>query len=324
MTQSRHPLSAGPLGVAVIIPAFNSSAYLDQALASVAGQTVPPHTVVVADDCSSDDTVERARRWQGRLPVEVVRLERNQGPGIARHRAIQASSAPLLAMLDADDLILPDHLETMVAAHRASPGLVSARELHWYPGLGLTEPAGPRDLPEASQLATLLRGNFVNFGFFCRDLYESVGGFRDRRCEDWDLWIRMVRAGARLTTASHPTAVHRVRSGSLSSDPVLTAQRGMALLSAVLGAARSPGEVAAARAGFRTLRGKLCFYRATDLAARGQLWQARQAAFGGLPAAGPRATAGLLALVVAPAAAARLERKTRRYRVPAGQRISAD
>ena len=92
----------------------------------------------------------------------------------------------------------------------------------------------------------------------------------------------------------------------------------------MLGAARSPGEVSAARAGLRTLRGKLCFYRATDLAAGGHLWQARRAAFGGLPAAGPRATAGLLAMVVAPAAAATLERKTRRYRMAAGRPISAD
>lgn len=306
----------GPAAVAVVIPAFNSADYLDQALASVAGQTVAPSTVVIADDCSSDDTVQRARRWQGHLPVEVVRLDRNRGPGVARHCAIQATTAPLLAMLDADDLILPDHLETMVTTHAARPGLVSAQELSWYPGLRLTAPAGPTGVV-TYQLGSLLRHNLVNFGFFSRDLYESVGGFRDQRCEDWDLWIRMVRAGATLTMASHLTAIHRVRPGSRgTSDLALTARSGVAVLTAAVQAARSPGEIAAARAGLRTLRGKLNFYRAMELAAQGRTWPARKVALGGLPGGGPRATAGLLALAVAPSVADRLERLTRPYRFP--------
>ena len=319
MPEARDPSPAGPADVAVVIPAFNSGAYLDQALASVAGQTVEPAAVVVVDDCSSDDTGERARRWQGRLPLELVRLERNRGPGVARHRAIQVTSTALLAMLDADDLFLPDHLETMAATFAAAPGLVSAQELAWYPGRDLVAPARPKSSPRASQLDALLRHNFVNFGFFSRDLYEVAGGFPDRYCcEDWSLWIRMVRAGARVTMASHPTAVHRVRPGSLSFDGPRTARNGVEVLTAELRAASSPAEAAAARAGLRALRGKLSFYRATELAAQGQRRQARRAAFGGLPAGGPRATAGLLALLVAPSTAARLERLTRPYRLPAG------
>ena len=325
MTETRDPSRPGPLDVAVIIPAFNSGAYLDQALASVAGQTVAPAAVVVADDCSTDDTAERARRWQDRLPIEIIRLDRNQGPGIARHRAIQRTNATLLAMLDADDLFLPDHLETMAALHAAQPGLVSAQELSWYPGAGLKAPGVPRRGPKpAYGLAALLRNNFVNFGFFARRLYDSVGGFRDLDPEDWDLWIRMAQAGAAVTLASHPTAVHRVRPGSRSYDRAQTAQHGIDILSAALRAAQSPAEVAGARAGLRALRGKLCFYRATELAAAGKSREARQAALAGLPAGGPRASAGLLAFAVAPAAAARLERLTRQYRLPHGMSTSPE
>jgi len=324
MPEARYPSPAGPADVAVVIPAFNSGAYLDQALASVAGQTVEPAAVVVVDDCSSDDTGERARRWQGRLPLELVRLERNRGPGVARRRAIRVTSTALLAMLDADDFFLPDHLETMAATYAAAPGLVSAQELAWYPGRGLVAPAGPRRSPRASyQLGALLRHNFVNFGFFSRDLYELAGGFPDRYCcEDWVLWIRMVRAGARVTMASHPTAVHRVRPGSLSFDVPRTAQSGIDALTAELRAANSSAEAAAARAGLRALRGKLSFYRATELAARGQPRKARRAAFEGLPGGGPRAAAGLLALLVAPSSAARLERSRRSYRSPLGPQMS--
>src|SRR6266567_6983269 len=109
-----EPLIPNICDVAVIIPAFNSGKHLDQALASVAGQSVLPCAVVVADDCSEDDTLARARHWRGRLPLEVVRMEQNRGPGVARDCAIRRTTARLLAMLDADDLFLPDHLETMV------------------------------------------------------------------------------------------------------------------------------------------------------------------------------------------------------------------
>jgi GT2 family glycosyltransferase len=320
MTETVHPSPLGPADVAVIIPAFNAGRFLDQALASVAGQTVEPGIVVVADDCSTDDTRERARRWQGRLPLELVQTERNGGPGAARHHAIQATGAALLAMLDSDDFFLPDHLETMIATYTAAPGLVSAQELSWYPGTGLTIP-DHQDRPSRAsyQLGALLRHNFVNFGFFSRDLYELVGGFRAEYCEDWGLWIRMLRAGAKLTMASHATAVHRVRTDSRSFDSARTAERGITVLTAQLQAAKTPAEAAAARAGLRTLRGKLSFYRATQLAAQGRFRQARRAALDGLPGGGPRAAAGLLALSTAPSAATRLEQVTRPYRSSLGR-----
>ncbi len=317
MTEARYGVPTDPADVAVIIPAFNSGAYLDQALASVAGQTVSPSTVVVVDDCSSDDTSERARRWQGRLPLELIRLDRNRGPGGARHCAIQATSTALLAILDADDLFLPDHLETMAAAYRGCPGLVSAQVLSWYPGQRLISPAKARRVPHASyQLGALLRHNFVNFPVFSRDLYESVGGFREQYCEDWNLWIRMVRAGTKVIMASHPTAVSREWPGSRSFDSARTAQRSIDVLTAELHTANSPAETRAARAGLRALRGKLSFYRATELAMEGRPRQARQAAREGLPGGGPRDAVGLLALLVAPSTAARLDRFRRPHRRP--------
>jgi GT2 family glycosyltransferase len=320
MTEACHPTFPGLADVAVVIPAFNSGAYLDQALASVAGQTVGPSAVVVVDDCSSDDTSERARRWQGRLPLKLIPLERNRGPGGARHCGIQATDTELLAILDADDLFLPDHLETMAATYRGCPGLVSAQVLSWYPGQGLTSPAKARRVPHASyQLGALLRQNFVNFPLFSRDLYESVGGFREQYCEDWDLWIRMVRAGAKVTMASHPTAVSREWPGSRSFDSARTAQRSIDVLTAELHGAHSPAEARAARAGLRALRGKLSFYRATELATQGRPRQARRAALDGLPGGGPRDAAGLLALLAAPSAAARLGRRTRRHRIAADE-----
>jgi glycosyltransferase involved in cell wall biosynthesis len=308
--------------VAVIIPAFNVESFLDQTLASVAGQTRPADIVVVADDCSADDTAQRAGRWVGRLPIEVVRLERNEGPGPARHQAIQATDAQLLAMLDADDLWLPDHLETMIAAYERAPGLVSAQELSWMPGRGIdlaARRAQATSIPagRAAQLAALLHHNYVNFPLFARTTYEGAGGFRgfSRGAEDWDLWIRMLRAGVTMTQAPHPTALHRVRPQSLSVDPHRTVELGIAVLITALAEADSAHERRAAARGLRALVARKRYYDAFALAIDGHPWRARFTAARGSRGGGWKVAAGLTALAVAPGASIRLEQLTRRYRV---------
>jgi GT2 family glycosyltransferase len=320
MTEPSAAAPNHPVDVAVVIPAFNAGGFLDQALASVAAQTRAPVAVVVTDDGSSDDTAQRAGRWQAHLPIQVVRLARNVGPGPARHRAIQATDAPLLALLDADDLWFPDHLETMVAAYERDPGLVTAREFAWIQGRGIDLarrrakppiPTGPRD-----QLVALLQHNYVSFGFFPRTLYEQVGGFRDFLVgEDWDLWIRMLRSGASLTEASHPTAMHRVRSGSLSVNPADTVEHGIAVLTAAAAEARSPWERAAAERGLRRLRARKRYYEVRALASHGHLWRARLAAVRGSRGGGLRVSLGLAAMAVAPRTSLQLERVTKSYRV---------
>jgi glycosyltransferase involved in cell wall biosynthesis len=309
-----------PLDVAVVIPAFNAARYLDQALASVAAQSRAPAVVAVADDGSTDDTAQRARRWQDHLPVKVVRLAQTVGPGPARHRAIQAIDVPLLAMLDADDVWFPDHLETMVATYERGGGLVTAQEFAWIPGRGIdlarrrAKPPIPTDPQD--QLVALLQHNYVSFGFFPRTLYERDGGFRSfLGTEDWDLWIRMLRSGATLTEAPHPTALHRVRSGSLSVDPARIIEHGIPVLTAAAAEARSPWERAAAERGLRTLRVRKRYYDVCALARDGHPWRARLAAARRPHGGGLKLTLGLAAMAVAPRASLQLEQATRRYRV---------
>jgi Glycosyl transferase family 2 len=311
-----------PPDVAVIIPAFNAARYLDQTLATVAGQTRQPALVVIADDASSDDTAERAHGWQGRLPIQVVRLTSNVGPAAARHRAILATDVPLLAMLDADDLWFPDHLETMVAAYERAPGLVSAGEYSWIPGRGVDVSrrrlrAKAAAVEPDQQLTTLLQRNYVNFPLFARELYDRVGGFRGQFLvgEDWDLWIRMLRSGAVLTETSHPTALHRERPHSQSADLRRNGEFGIAVLSAALEEAGSPAEREAAGRGLRTLRARQRYFHATALVLAGHPWRARLEAARAPTGGGLRLSLAMAAIAVAPRMSLRAERSTKRYRV---------
>src|SRR5206468_3114930 len=100
----------------------------------------------------------------------------------------------------ADDVILPDHLSVMTQAHDEHGGLIAPSYFRWRPGLALKEHPSKLPAPDRQLEAFLFRNYIVNGAVFERALHDSVGGFRSyRRSQDWDLWIRMLAAGARIT-----------------------------------------------------------------------------------------------------------------------------
>lgn len=100
--------------VAVLIPAYNTVQYIRDTLRSVATQTRLPEQVVIVDDGSTDGTVEAAlvaAKDLG-LKVEVLR-QRNGGVAAARNAGLARVRTDLVAPLDADDLMLPNHLSSL-------------------------------------------------------------------------------------------------------------------------------------------------------------------------------------------------------------------
>ncbi|MFC9434500.1 glycosyltransferase [Nocardia sp. NPDC057030] len=210
-------------GAAVIIPVRNGSDFIDQALGSLAAQTVPAEQIVVVDDCSDDDSYDRAMRWAAILPIEVIRLPRHVGVSQARQIAIAAVGTELIAQLDVDDMFLPNHIAVMTDAYRRSPGLIASHRLAMFD----TEPnSSGRHQPVVEfcpdppdQLMHLLIGNYVGIGclYSMRD-YHRVGGYRRiRYAEDWDLWLRFATAGIPITRTPDTTYAYRVHPNSVSS-----------------------------------------------------------------------------------------------------------
>ena len=184
--------------ICTVIPVFNGAKYVDQALGSVAMQCRLPDEVIVVDDGSSDGSAEIAARWTGILPIRVLRLAANSGCWAARNAAIESTDADLIALLDVDDIWLPDHLAVLLAAYEAQPGVITANALMWVEqkaiasrGWNVRRPVPP----PSEQMEQLLLDNFVFVAtLFSRKLCVSVGGFRafSIGCEDWDLWLRIV------------------------------------------------------------------------------------------------------------------------------------
>ena len=105
--------------VSVIVAAYNAEATLEKCVASILAQTMGDLEVVIVDDVSRDGTLALARRLReqdGR--VQVVARAENGGPGGARNAGLDAARGEWIAVVDADDTILPDRLAAMLAAAR--------------------------------------------------------------------------------------------------------------------------------------------------------------------------------------------------------------
>lgn len=245
------PEEGRPL-VSVVIPAHNAEGTVAEAVSSVLAQTYRPIEVVVVDDGSTDGTWEVLAGF-GSL-IRAVR-QPNRGIAAARNVSIRASSADLIALMDADDVCEPDRIAVQVACLRAFPDLVlccsefsaftsegalSARHGAEYyarlrPDQGGLEARFPHSAPlsldglEAAGLPPTVRwgqvyedlalGNFVHppTVLFRRSVLETAGWFDESIAImcEWDWLVRVARVGP-IGHIDRPLLRYRITPGQVS------------------------------------------------------------------------------------------------------------
>ncbi|MDZ8109856.1 MAG: glycosyltransferase family 2 protein [Nostoc sp. DedQUE12a] len=100
--------------VSVIIPAYNTEAYIEKAIKSALDQTLNDIEVIVVDDASSDKTVEVAKSFVDQR-LKVIVNQQNLGAAAARNRALKAAQGEWIAVLDSDDWYALERLEKLVS-----------------------------------------------------------------------------------------------------------------------------------------------------------------------------------------------------------------
>src|SRR5210317_778074 len=98
--------------VSVITASYNVEDYIGKTIRSVINQSYENWELIIADDCSSDRSIDVITEFMEREPrIRLVRLEQNSGPAIARNEAIGLSRGRYIAFLDSDDQWNPEKLE---------------------------------------------------------------------------------------------------------------------------------------------------------------------------------------------------------------------
>ena len=181
--------------ITVAIPAYNSEACLQATLESALSQTCTAHEIIVVDDGSRDRTGEIALSFGDH--VRYIKQE-NQGIAGARNTAIREATGDWIALLDHDDLMVPDKLRKQLAIIAAKPDLVAVYSAFTYlyaDGTTMLVPAFPaRELWPAMRYRTPI---LPSTSIIRRAALQEIGGFNTsphmRFVDDWDMWFRLVR-----------------------------------------------------------------------------------------------------------------------------------
>jgi teichuronic acid biosynthesis glycosyltransferase TuaG len=208
----------------VIVPVFNAERFLEEALAGVAAQSFRDFEIVVVDDGSTDETPHVVERWRRRFREEMrVFRQDNAGLAAARNTGVREARGRFVAFLDGDDVWLPTYLERMVGLAAGGEGSVFYCGARFIDETGADLPqTTDRVVPPAQMYEALLRANFlVPSAVVARcDALGSAEPFdvSFRRLQDWELWLRLARDGARFVGISDQLVRYRAHAASLSSD----------------------------------------------------------------------------------------------------------
>ena len=213
--------------VSVVIPLYNKGPHIERTLASIGAQSSGPLEVIVVDDGSTDGGYEKAQAFD----MPGLRVLRRSPPGpagsAARNLGTQEARGEWVALLDADDEWLPNHLADMLDTLARAPE--AAKVAGIFTGLRSVFPDGHVEddrlvavgsLPDALDFEGLIN-LWLKLGttpisssssMIRRSVLLEVGGFPAGRCargEDKDTWLRVASRGLWLPTRRVSAVYHR-------------------------------------------------------------------------------------------------------------------
>jgi len=208
--------------VSVVMPARNSARWLDQAIESVARQTLSDLELLVIDDGSSDETPEILNDWSRRDSRIRVSRQHDLGLVAALNYGLIEARGSLLARLDADDVSAAKRFECQVQAMEKNPnvGLLGS----WAQRIDEHGRPQGRLMPETRHeklIEILTRGNpFIHSTIMLRtEIARRLGGYRAafEAAEDYDLWLRMSEV-TQLANVAEPLVYYRRHSASVTGQ----------------------------------------------------------------------------------------------------------
>jgi glycosyltransferase involved in cell wall biosynthesis len=220
--------------VSVIIAAYNATNYIEESINSILGQTISDFELILIDDGSTDNTlavIEKYAQIDARI---VVVSQKNAGPASARNVGISMAKSQWIAILDADDIALPERLEQQLEFVTANPDTVLL-------GTGCIEIDENGGFLKTHRYPT-------NHGFLIRHLERQqafpphssclyhtetvrrLGGFNKNfiQSEDADLWLCLSEVG-HIACLPQPMVKLRKHSAGISNHNQGKTQRVMGM-----------------------------------------------------------------------------------------------
>jgi teichuronic acid biosynthesis glycosyltransferase TuaG len=210
--------------VSVITPSWNVERLIGETIESVQAQTFRDWELLVADDCSTDQTAAVVGRYAASDPrIRLIRQPRNGGPALARQAAIDHAQGRFLAFLDSDDLWLPPKLERQLAFTERTRAPLSYTAFRRIDEEGLAT-GRLVNVPDSLTYEQLLKNTSIATLTALVDR-ERAGkvAMKNEPYDDFCLWLSILRPGLVARGLNEDLARYRVRGHSVSSRPMRSA-----------------------------------------------------------------------------------------------------
>lgn len=218
--------------VAIIMANYNGARFIGAAIESVRRQTLTSWELIVVDDASSDDSLAIAEQSAGGDPrIKILAQNVNRGPAAARNRALDLVTARWIAIVDSDDLIPPQRLQSLLRRAHITGAAIIADSLLEFSLRARPRPFLPAWLSEETSwisLESFIRSNCLYsrmpaLGYLKpmirMDVVRELGLRYDeslRIGEDYHFLIRMMARGYRLLLEPASFYFYRKHDSSIS------------------------------------------------------------------------------------------------------------
>lgn len=182
--------------ISIIISVFNGENTLDECFESVKNQTFQDFEIICINDASTDNTLEKLKKWQEIIGLErfiIINNPQNLGLTKSLNLALAKAQGKYIARIDADDIWRKDKLEKQYdfLENNFEYGIVGSNHINIFEKKRKTV-----ELPEKHELIKkklFERNPFAHSCILARtDLIKSLGGYDEniKFGQDYDLWLR--------------------------------------------------------------------------------------------------------------------------------------
>lgn len=213
--------------VSILALCYNHGQFLDEALLSIEQISFPKIQVLVADDASQDDSIEKLKIWQFRRPDwTFVFHKQNKGNCRTFNELLALAQGEFILDFATDDVLIPQEIEGWVKWLKLNPNAAFCYADAWIFSAKskvdclFSESRKEKEFPTGNILGQLFSPDFIcpPAVLFRKSALIEIGGYdSDLAYEDWDTWLRLARKYS-VCYHSQPVIRYRKHPNSLSAS----------------------------------------------------------------------------------------------------------
>lgn len=207
----------------ILVAHYNNYEYFKDCYKSIIGQTFQNFEVIIVDDCSTDDSLEKIRNLVSKdQRFKIYTNEENKGVGYTKKRCIELANGDICGFLDPDDALLPNALQLSIDTHKKYKNIVATYSKFYICNDNLAiEKIFPQTRKIKNRQKFFFNINFevAHFFTFKKDAYLQTEGMisQYRIAEDQDLYLKLYEIGD-FYFIDEPLLLYRLHDKGLSHN----------------------------------------------------------------------------------------------------------